>query len=78
MQLLWNGRVGRVGAWYAATERQGIFRSGDGGLTWTRLAAGLPDAATPQLALDPRVPERLFAAIRGQGVWSWRPAPGLP
>jgi len=75
VQLLWNGRIG---AWYAATEHQGIFRSADGGLTWAPFAPGLPDILTPWLALDPRVPERLFAAVRGQGVWSWRPAPEVP
>jgi len=42
----------------------GIYRSADGGRTWTHL--GLTGAQQiPELAVDPRNPDRLFAAVLG-------------
>jgi photosystem II stability/assembly factor-like uncharacterized protein len=42
----------------------GVYRSGDGGHTWTR--GGLGDGEQiPDLAIDPRDPNRLFAAVLG-------------
>src|SRR5277367_4980433 len=42
----------------------GIYRSVDGGITWTHLA--LEDAQQiPDLAVDPRDPNRLYAAVLG-------------
>jgi photosystem II stability/assembly factor-like uncharacterized protein len=42
----------------------GIYRSADGGRTWTR--GGLPDGQQiPELAIDPRDPNHLFAAVLG-------------
>ncbi|HYG62927.1 MAG TPA: hypothetical protein VEL74_10125 [Thermoanaerobaculia bacterium] len=67
-QLLHDGQSG---AWYAVTEGEGIFRSTDGGTTWAGINAGLPDVARPVVVVDPQAPGRLFAAVRGQGLWSW-------
>jgi photosystem II stability/assembly factor-like uncharacterized protein len=42
----------------------GIYRSDDGGRTWTHL--GLRDGQQiPQIAVDPRSPDRLFVAVLG-------------
>jgi photosystem II stability/assembly factor-like uncharacterized protein len=42
----------------------GIYRSADGGRTWTHL--GLRDGQQiPQIAVDPRNPDRLFVAVLG-------------
>ena len=42
----------------------GIYRSADGGLTWSH--GGLTDGQQiPELAVDPRDPNRLFAAVLG-------------
>jgi hypothetical protein len=42
----------------------GVYRSGDAGKTWVHV--GLPDAQQiPQLAVDPRDPNRVFAAVLG-------------
>src|SRR5262249_25533649 len=42
----------------------GIYKSTDAGKTWTHL--GLPDAQQiPQIAVDPKNPNRVFAAVLG-------------
>ncbi len=42
----------------------GVYRSSDGGKTWSHL--GLDDAQQiPQLAVDPKNPDRVFAAVLG-------------
>lgn len=41
----------------------GVFRSTDGGVTWTRLAGGLPNQAATDLAIHPTSPNTLYAAI---------------
>ncbi|HWU90987.1 MAG TPA: hypothetical protein VN253_27165, partial [Kofleriaceae bacterium] len=42
----------------------GVYKSTDGGKTWRHV--GLPDAQQiPQLAVDPRNPDRVFAAVLG-------------
>src|SRR5713101_4310450 len=44
----------------------GIYRSADAGKTWTHLHPGLHDGQQiPALAVDPRNPNRLFAAVLG-------------
>jgi photosystem II stability/assembly factor-like uncharacterized protein len=40
----------------------GVFRSGDGGVTWVQLAGGLPNIDATDLAMDPSNPQVLFAA----------------
>jgi photosystem II stability/assembly factor-like uncharacterized protein len=62
----------RSRAWYAVTDSKGIFQSRDGGNTWSATGPGLPDLAAPDVVLDPRFTDRLLAAVRGQGVWSWK------
>ncbi len=61
-------REGTSGPLYATTTH-GIFRSADGGATWTRLDRE-PDLDRPRLALHGTT---LLAAFRGQGVWRWSP-----
>lgn len=41
----------------------GVFRSMDGGITWTQLTNGLPSQAATDLAMDPANPSILYAAI---------------
>ncbi len=48
----------------------GVFRSNDGGATWTQAADGLPDGGPAMdLVDDPTNPDRLYASIRAQGVY---------
>lgn len=50
---------GHPGAWGPL----GVFRSTDGGLSWTQLTNGLPNQAATDLAMDPSNPNILYAAI---------------
>lgn len=48
----------------------GVFRSTNGGGTWSAASAGLPnDASVRTLAIDPIVPRTLYAGIYGSGVF---------
>ncbi|MFZ5877291.1 MAG: di-heme oxidoredictase family protein [Nitrospirota bacterium] len=49
----------RPTALYAGTSGGGVFRSDDGGNTWSALA-GLPDPTVYAAALDPRVPTTIY------------------
>ncbi len=41
----------------------GVFRSDDGGLTWSQMLNGLPDQAATDLAMHPTSPDVLYAGI---------------
>ncbi|HEU5357683.1 MAG TPA: hypothetical protein VFU45_01090, partial [Gemmatimonadales bacterium] len=43
----------------------GIYKSTDGGTTWTHLTAGLPDAIEANIAVAPSDPSRLYAMVAG-------------
>ncbi len=59
---LWESRQGpwENGVW---SGTGGIFKSTDGGTTWTQLAGGLPDIANAEMTIAPSNPRRLFALI---------------
>ncbi len=46
-----------------ATGPTGVFRSVDGGATWTLLAGGLPSVDATDLAIDPGNTQNVYAAI---------------
>ncbi len=56
------------GTLYAGTSR-GVWRSLDGGGSWRRVSRGLADGVVRALAIDPRRPETLFAAVDRQGLF---------
>ena len=66
----------------AGTGRGSIYRSGNGGASWTPARRGLRGAVLA-LAFDPQRPRTVLAGTRGGGVWrsvdgglSWQPQAG--
>jgi uncharacterized protein (TIGR03437 family) len=69
---------------YAATSRSGVYLSTDGGTTWAFRNIGLTRGATPlpvyTIAIDPRIPQRLYAGTANglyrsaDGGSGWTPA----
>jgi photosystem II stability/assembly factor-like uncharacterized protein len=47
----------------------GVYRTTDGGASWTPLGVGLGSSQVAAVALDPATPTRVLAAT-DQGVWS--------
>ncbi len=63
---------------YAASQ-SGMFRSDDGGATWSTASQGLGETGLVSLAIDPWQPSRLFSLARSGAVYlsedgadSWR------
>ncbi len=57
---MWEQRQGpwENGAWSGTNG--GVFKSTDGGTTWTQLTAGLPNVVNAELAIAPTNPKRLY------------------
>jgi photosystem II stability/assembly factor-like uncharacterized protein len=71
----------------AAGVRRPVFKSGDGGATWTNSSVGLPrGVAIAALAIDPSAPSTLYAStdqglfVTEDGAATWQPvnSQGLP
>jgi hypothetical protein len=50
---------------YAGTEFQGVFKSTDGGESWTAINDGLTNLSINALAIDPINPTTIYAGIDG-------------
>jgi hypothetical protein len=61
-------------ALYAGTRDGGVFRSGDGGSSWTPVNAGLTNPTVFSLAFDPASPSILYAGTYGGGVFGYEAA----
>ncbi len=67
---------------YVATAAHGIFKSIDGGASWTAASAGLTDLATSTITIDPQDSQILYAGSQdglfrstdGAGTWALRNA----
>ncbi|MFQ5499108.1 MAG: WD40/YVTN/BNR-like repeat-containing protein [Candidatus Zixiibacteriota bacterium] len=64
---------------YASAIPEGIFRSADGGETWTEVNNGLPATRVWVVAIHPTDPNTVFSGQQGRGIWkstdggnSWR------
>ncbi len=57
------------GTWYAGTRSRGVFRSRDGGRTWTLAARGLLGEPVLSLAVDPSDPGNVYAGLDAHGVY---------
>jgi photosystem II stability/assembly factor-like uncharacterized protein len=54
---------------YAGTTGSGVFRSADGGATWTAVNSDLSTLSVTALALDPRNSSTVYAGTAGGGVF---------
>ena len=61
---LWESREFPWENGHADGTSGGIYKSTDGGKTWTQLTKGLPPMTQASLAVAPSNPKRLFAAVR--------------
>ena len=57
-------------AWSDGTER-GVYRTTDGGQTWDRILFLNPRTGVSDLIMDPRNPDKLFAAMWEFRRWPW-------
>src|SRR5438445_4963299 len=48
---------------YAGTYRSGVFKSTDGGGSWSAVNTGLPNLNVFSLAIDPQTPATLYVGI---------------
>jgi hypothetical protein len=53
---------------YSAADGHGLFKSIDGGMTWTATATGPAFFLPAALAIDPTNPTRVYAGLRGDGI----------
>lgn len=70
MTLVADPRDGRT--LYVATHEAGVFKTQDGGATWAQMNTGIGGLDVHGLALDPKEPAKLHAAVRGQGEGVYR------
>jgi photosystem II stability/assembly factor-like uncharacterized protein len=61
---------------FVGTRERGVLRSRDVGQTWGAANDGLGGPAVHGLALDPRAPARLHAAVRDRGAGIYRSTDG--
>jgi photosystem II stability/assembly factor-like uncharacterized protein len=57
---------------YVGTHEAGILKSTDGGRSWSVTNGGLGGLDVHGLGVDPNAPEKLHAAVRGQGQGIYR------
>ncbi len=55
---------------WAGVEIDGVFRSRDGGDTWTKVVNGLHDLDVHDMALAPASPPRVYTSTNGEVFWS--------
>ncbi len=61
---------------YVGTHEAGILKSTDGGRSWSVTNGGLGGLDVHGLDVDPNAPEKLHAAVRGQGQGVYRTRDG--
>jgi hypothetical protein len=63
------------GTLYAAAWGKGVYRSADGGRSWTLVGGPPPHPDVMTLALDGTAPGRLLVGTGGGSVWRLDPRP---
>jgi photosystem II stability/assembly factor-like uncharacterized protein len=74
--------VAAFGSPFAPNDERGVFRSRDGGQTWTRVLFGSARAGAVDLVIDPSNPRVLYATLwevyrKPWQLWSGGPGSGL-
>ncbi len=70
--------VAAQGAPYGPSEERGVYRSKDGGATWTKILYVSPDAGPSDLAMDRTNPRILYAAFWDHRRTPWEVRSGGP
>jgi photosystem II stability/assembly factor-like uncharacterized protein len=70
--------VAAQGAPYGPSEERGVYRSMDGGASWTKVLYISPDAGPSDLAMDPTNPRILYAAFWDHRRTPWEVRSGGP
>lgn len=55
--------VGVLGPLWGDSEERGVYKTSDGGQTWTNVLAGMKDTGCSDLFMDPKDPNVLYAAF---------------
>lgn len=63
--------VGALGHMFGANAERGVYRSVDGGATWTHVLAINADTGVVDLAADPANPDRIYAAAWEARNYPW-------
>ncbi len=63
--------VAAIGHLYGANEQRGVFRSSDGGQSWSRTLYVGPDTGAVDIAGDPADPDHLYASTWKDRHWPW-------
>ncbi len=67
-----------LGRAYGPAQQRGVYRTADGGKTWTRVLFVDPNTGCSDLAIDPGDPNTLFAGMWQFEVKTWRLQSGGP
>ncbi|HSS79518.1 MAG TPA: hypothetical protein VLV54_22555, partial [Thermoanaerobaculia bacterium] len=63
--------VAALGPTYAESPERGVFKTEDGGKTWTKVLFVDAKTGAADLAIDPRNPGKLYAAMWQHRRWPW-------
>src|SRR5881396_2608107 len=67
-----------LGRAYGPAQQRGVYRTADGGRTWTRVLFADPNTGCSDLAIDPGDPNTLFAGMWQFEVKTWHLQSGGP
>ncbi len=67
--------VAALGHGYGPSEERGVFRSVDGGKSWTKVLYKGPDVGAVDLSMDPRNPKIVFATLWNARRTAWSQYP---
>lgn len=63
--------VAALGPSYRESPERGVFKTEDGGRTWSKVLFGDAKTGAADLAIDPRNPGKLYAALWEHRRWPW-------